>query len=46
MMQKVLVEMQMAQAQQSQQMLAAAQNTMKQVDDIFTEAIRIEPNGE
>lgn len=45
MMQKALMEMQMAQMQQSQQLLAAAQNTMREVEGIFNEAIAIEPNG-
>lgn len=45
MMQKALMEMQMAQMQQSQQLLANAQNTMRQVENIFNDAIAIEPNG-
>lgn len=44
-MQKSLAQMQIAQQQSSQQMLAAAQETMQEVEKIFQEAIRIEPNG-
>jgi tetratricopeptide (TPR) repeat protein len=45
MMQKAMMEMQMAQSQQSQQLMARAQQTMAEVDGIFQEAIKIEPNG-